>query len=584
MKKREAHSFRDVWRLLPKQIKIQARILVFFMFLASLLEALGIGMIIPFLGSLLSTGINLIPSNGSSIFKFLHWFAIFPLENVVIGLLIVFIIKNLYLGWLTHFQCKLIFRLEASLSNTLLKNYLSRPYDFFVRRNSANLIQNVIGEVSHFCHNAVEPLLGIFSEFLIVMFVLLLLIIVNPCGALIMTFVLAGVGTAFHHQIRLRVARWGKERQHNESMRLQKLQESFGAIKEIKIAGLQPQFCMDYAKYTDASALFGWRQKSLHALPRLMLEMLAVLALVIVVLSVKDSQKAAIIPMLGLYAAAAFRLMPSTNRILTALQAMRFSQSTVIVLTEELTKTEKEEPLPLVPTGLTFKDTWILKDVAFQYSEDVPPVFKTLNLEIRKGEVVCVMGPSGAGKSTLIDVLCGLLSPTAGQVLVDGQDIKGKETLWYRHLAYVPQTIFLIDGTIKENITLGVSPVAVDELWLMDAVKICGLQELVNSHLEGLNASVGERGIKISGGQRQRIGLAREIYRRRDVLVLDEATNALDASMEAEVVKNINRANKKTTVIWITHSDTPLKYADKLITIQEDGVTVKILNGSEKRP
>lgn len=570
-----------IWRILPRYAKRQFLILIGFIAIATLLEALGLGMIIPFLGALIPSGLSGSSSGSDLISRMLEWFAGYSLQVIVLGLLFLFVLKNSYLAFLAYFQAKFVFKLEADLSKQLLANYLGRPYSFFVERNSAQLIRNLVGEISNFCHNALTPLCGLIAELLVALGILTLLIAVNPYGALIMAAALGMLGGLFHWRMRRHVGRWGQERQFHEGKRLQKLQESFGALKEIKIGGLQSQFCSDYARHAEGCASTGRRLYTVQSLPRLLLEVLAVLALVLAVLLVQDTQRAAIVPILGLYAAAAFRLMPSANRILNALQAIRFATPSIDLLSREFAAVP--EPIQFSKnSSLSFESLIALRNVSFRYSAQNPPVFESVNLEIEKGEVVCLVGSSGAGKSTLVDVLCGLLSPSSGQVLVDGQKIEGREYLWHKHIAYVPQSIFLVDGTIKENIALGVAKTEIDEHRLKEVVNICGLEEMVRAHPDGLEAMVGERGARVSGGQRQRIGLAREIYRSRDVLVLDEATNALDASTEAEVVANISRAKSKMTIIWITHGTTPLRFADKLITVQAGGVKVERLGKKEK--
>lgn len=565
----------SIWRVLPVFAKRWAGILVALIAVATVLEALGLGMIIPFVGSLIpSVGMGQAVSPGL-VQEILLLLSGYSLQTIVTCLLFLFVFKNVFLAGLAHFQTKFIFRLEADLSKALLVNYLDRPYSFFVNHNSAQLIRNIVGEVSNFCHNAVAPLLGLLSELLIAAGILALLVFVNPSGAFFMTSVLGLIGWLFHRQLRQKVAHWGEERQYHEGMRLQKLQESFGAIKEIKIAGLQSQFCAEYARHTDGSCTSGRRQQTMQALPRLFLEVLAVFGLVLAVLMIPEAQRASIVPLLALYAAAAFRLMPSANRILNALQALRFAKSSIELIGKEFTAIASRGTLSS-NESLTYQKGVSLKDVSFSYSDDATPVFEAVSLEITKGEVVCVVGSSGSGKSTLIDVLCGLLKPTRGQLLVDERCMDGLEHLWHRRIAYVPQAIFLVDGTIKENITLGVPPAEVDERRLQEVVKLCGLEKFVDSLPQGLRTAVGERGAKLSGGQRQRIGLAREIYRARDVLVLDEATNALDAITEADVVANISKS-KSMTVIWITHGTTPLKFADKLITVEAGSVMVKAL-------
>ncbi|WAW09102.1 ABC transporter ATP-binding protein/permease [Oxalobacter vibrioformis] len=573
MKHKAVDTVSLVWGLLPVKSRRQAKLLVVMMAVATILETIGLGMIIPFLGSLVASNSSEIASGGM-LGNLNVFFAQFSLGEITLGLLVLFTFKNIYLAIQTYFQSKFIFTLEAHLSIRLLRLYLEKPYSFFLNHNSAQLIRNIIGEVGSFCHYAVAPLCILISEILIGVGILCVLIAVNPLGAILMVGLLGFIGYLFHARVRRLILKWGEERQYHEGMRQQKLQECFGVLKEIKIAGLQKQFSAAYAKHAHGSCNAGKRNQTLQSVPRLFLEVMAVFVLVLVVLFAGATETASVIPIIGLYAAAAFRLMPSANRIMNGLQAIRYSYPSITLLSE-LFASGNSSDVQAIRRPLPFRQNICLSNVDFCYADSQKPVLRSVNLQINKGEIICISGPSGAGKSTLIDILCGLLPPSSGTVLVDGIGIDDNEESWQKYISYVPQTIFLVDGTIKENITLGEEEALIDSERLRDVVRICGLEEMVNSHPENLDIDVGERGAKISGGQKQRIGLARAIYRAKEVLVLDEATNALDAHIENEVISNIGQLKDKMTVIWITHGTTPLKYADKLITVKNNTTSMQ---------
>lgn len=577
MKLQFVNSVIEIWRIVPDHGKRQIWFLMFLITMATFFEALGLGMVIPLLGAMIPSESSGSYGTAGLLTNILGLFSGYSLQAIVLGVLFLYLLKNAYLAGLVFYQSNLIFKLEARLSKDLLSNYLARPYTFFVDHNSAQMIRNVVWEVSNFCHNALSPLCSLIAEAFIGIGILALLVAVNPYGALIMTFALGFVGALFHWNIRRHVAYWGSERQYHEGMRIQKLQESFGAIKEIKIGDLQSQFCADYARHADGSCTSGRQQYTIQNLPRLLLEVLAVSALVLAILLVQDSERANIVPILGIYAAAAFRLMPSVNRILNALQSIRFAKPSIDVLSRELTKISVQQK-GFHHSRIPFEKSIKFKDVTYKYLGQDTPVLMNVNFEIFKGEFVCVSGPSGSGKSTLVDVLCGLLEPVSGEVQVDGLAIKGGEQLWYKHIAFVPQSIFLIDGTIKDNITLGISNEKINKERLSEVIKICSLEELVCINSGGLDAMVGERGARISGGQRQRIGLARELYRSRSLLILDEATSALDNDTEAEILENIRLEKGDTTIIWITHGVAPLRFADKIIDVRDGVVRVESKN------
>jgi ABC-type multidrug transport system fused ATPase/permease subunit len=540
-----------IWALLNLAQRQSARYYVVLCVVATIFEVLSLGMIIPLLYAFTSSGSAV--NNG--IFGFIlnvPFIKNLNLSYILIFLVLLFFIKNIFFIFLARFQAKFVFGIEESLSNQIYRIYLNQPYPFFLKNNSAELLRNVMREPSQFAHNALSPLCLLIAELFISTGVVALLISINPLGAICSFILFGGVGYIFYAFAHKKISQWGKEHQIYEGKRLQNLQEGFGSIKEILIGSLQSNFTIQYSYHMHAGATAGINQQSVQSAPRLLIEIFAVIVLAITIGLFGQSDPALLLPMIGLYAAAAFRLMPGVNRIINALQSLRYSESSVHLLAKELARGNE-----LVPRNsarkVDFNHQIQLRDLSFQYDPNSKMLFEGANIVINKGDLVFLKGPSGAGKTTLVDIICGLQKPSKGELLIDGLPVNTCITDWQNHIAYVPQTTFLLDGSIKENIVFGDMD-EIDERRLDDVCKVACIDQMIESLPDGLETSVGERGSNLSGGQRQRIGIARALYRGGNLLVLDEATNALDSKLESDVIHNILAFTGGITKIWITHN------------------------------
>lgn len=555
-----------IWNLLSAKEQKSAKYYVVFSVIATILEMLSLGMIIPLLYAFTSAAPM---TNTGALGHLLDLFAIknLSLFHILMLLVFLFAIKNTFLIFLARFQAQFVFGIEESLSNRIYKIYLNQPYPFFLKKNTAELLRNVMREPSQFAHNALSPLCLLITELFISIGVIVLLIVINPLAAICSLLLFGGVGYIFYAFAHKKISQWGKEHQFHESKRLQNLQEGFGSIKEILIGSLQKRFTIQYAYHMHSGAVAGVNQQSVQSAPRLFIEVFAVVVLALTVGLLSGSDPAMLLPIIGLYAAAAFRLMPGVNRIINALQSLRYSESSVHLLAKEISR---EEP----PTSrgktqqIQFNQCIELRDLSFQYEPTSKILLKSVNLIINKGDVVFLSGSSGAGKTTLVDIICGLQKPTGGEILVDAIDVEDHIQSWQRHIAYVPQTTFLLDGTIKENIVFGDLNHDVDERRLYEVCRAARVDEFTSGMPQGIETRVGERGSSLSGGQRQRVGIARALYKGGSLLVLDEATNALDSTLESEVVRNIIDYTVGITKIWITHNSIAAPDAKNLVVDQ----------------
>ena len=558
-----------IWGLLTAVERRDAVVLLGLMIIGMVLETLGVGLVIPALALLTQS-------------DFAHDYpALQPLlqtldnpsqETLVIGgmlmLVGVYLIKALFLAYFAWQQTYFIFNVQAQLSQRLFMIYLRQPYTFHLQRNSAQLIRNVINEVVIFA-GSLSNVMSLLAEGLVLLGIISLMLVVEPLGALIVVSVLGIAAWGFYHFTRKHIIHWGKARQYHEGLRIQHLQQGLGGAKDVKLLGREANFLEQYRLHNVQSARVGQLHATLQQLPRLWLELLAVSGLAILVISMLAQNRAleAVLPTLGLFAAAAFRLMPSVNRVLGAIQSLRYGLPVIDILHTELNLSTLETANTRT-SSTPFRTTLELRQITYAYPEAAESALKDLSLTIQHGETIGFIGTSGAGKSTLVDILLGLLTPDAGEVWVDGVNIQENLRNWQDQIGYVPQSIFLTDDTLRNNVAFGLANEQIDDTAVWRAIRAAQLEEFVTSLPDGLETLVGERGIRLSGGQRQRIGIARSLYHDPAVLVLDEATSSLDTATEREVMQAVRTLHGNKTVLIVAHRLSTVEHCDRLYRLR----------------
>ncbi|MCX5815300.1 MAG: ABC transporter ATP-binding protein [Proteobacteria bacterium] len=495
-----------------------------------------------------------------------------------------YFIKSLFLVFLVWWQMRFAFGVQRRLSQLLFTTYLRQPYTFHLQRNSALLIRNATTEVTGFAAVLVQAILFL-TECLVMLGIGSLLLVVEPLGTLIVFLVLGGTAWGFHRSTKSRITRWGEARQYHEGLRIQHLQQGLGGAKDVKLLGREGDFLAQYSVHNAQSARVAQFQSVMLHLPRLWLELLAVVGMALLVLCMfaQGREMDSIVPLLALFSVAAFRLIPSVNRILSAMSLLRFSLPIINTLHEEL-KVAAPEPAAKNANGASiFQQEIRLNGISYTYPGASASALNGLSITIQKGESVGFIGPSGSGKSTLVDVILGLLTPSTGQVAVDGQDIQQNLRSWQDQIGYVPQSIYLTDDTLRRNVAFGLSNEQIDDAAVRHAIQAAQLEEFVSNLPDRLETLVGERGIRLSGGERQRIGIARALYHDPAVLVLDEATSALDIATESGVMKAVTALQGIKTILIVAHRLSTVEHCDRLYRLQEggvvaEGVTAEMLN------
>lgn len=563
----------------PKQLR-QCAFIVFAMVIGAMLEAVGIGAILPLISIMgqpeFLTEHPQIAQYGRLLGITTH---IGFIMASAIGLIFVYILKNAYMAWETKFQIDFSMKNQIYYSKQLMANYLSKPYLYHLDHNSATLLRNVNSAGVIIFSNILVPTFTLLTELITAVTIWGMLIFVDAFTAIVVAGILGGILYALIKAFRKRIAQQGVIQNNCSVQYVKWVNQGLGAIKETKVLRKEvfflSQFGKEYQAYGDANRKFMF----LNQIPRMIIETLVVsgLLLLIIVKLALGNAPLDIVPLLGVLALAAFRLMPSANRIVNLSNGIKFHMPFFDELYEEFLDIKERriaqagEALATENQKIFFQKQIMVLDIGFQYPGGKQEILQDVSFTIPKGKFIGVIGPSGAGKTTFVDILLGLLNPTKGSILIDGTDIQSNIRGWQANLAYVPQSIYLIDGTIRENIALGVAEVEIDDALVERVLRMAELYDFVQELSDGLYTMVGERGVKLSGGQRQRIGIARALYQRPEVLVLDEATSALDNETEKSITATILKLKGQITIIAIAHRISTLTDCDFKIKF-EDGI------------
>ena len=484
-----------------------------------------------------------------------------------------YLFKNGLVILATYWRNRLVSYSIAACAQDLFERYLKAPYSFHFRRNSAELIRNTTDSSDVAYRLFMSSAFNVSTESLVVIGISALLMLAAPVVTLIAMGCLFFTLLALLRLTRSRFTRWGRQEQELKKAVLQHLQQSLNGVKEIKLRGREPFFFQTFSELQQGLARLRIWHLTLALVPRLLVETVFVcgMLLVIILITMPDRAGLDIIPLLGLYAYAGFRIIPSVNRILENAQYMRYGTAAVEQLHNDFRNLASTSTIQS-ETGrtceLSFAERIVLEGVYYHYDLDQKPVLQDIHVSIQHGESIGIVGATGAGKSTLLDLILGLLSPSKGRITVDGKDIHKHLRSWQRKIGYVPQDIYLIDDSLRRNIAFGLDIEEIDENRIQAAVVMAQLKEVISSRPEGLNALVAERGIRLSGGQRQRVAIARALYHEPELLIFDEATSALDPQTETEVTQAIQALHGKKTMIIVAHRLSTVRFCDRLVFLK----------------
>ena len=570
--------------LLTSHERKRMYLLIIMIIVMALLDTIGVASILPFLVVL--TDPEIVQKNAILNYMF-EISGMFGVDNIqdfifVLGLL-VFILLSSSLSFkaLTYyFQMRFVTMREYSISKRLIEGYLHQPYSWFLNRNSATLAKNIISEVSIIRGDGIGAMISLIALSILVFALGLLLIIADPKIAFIMTLTLGFAYGFFYKLSRGLLTKFGQKRLEANNLRFSTVSEAFGAIKDVKIGGLEKIFIKRFGEpaqnFSKYQAILG----AIALLPRYAIEIVIFGGMLLFVLYLMKGSTSfiGIVPIIALYAFAGYRLMPALQQIYLSVSNLRSVLPALNTIHNDLKNLKNISNLKKGPKEtLPLNNNITLNNICYNYPNTSRTALKEINLIIPAKTTVGLVGATGSGKTTTIDIILGLLEAQKGTLEVDGKVIgKNNYRSWQNSIGYVPQQIYLADDTIEGNIAFGVDKKDIIKNDVESASKIANIHDFIINELpEKYLSTVGERGIRLSGGQRQRIGIARALYHKPKILILDEATSSLDNLTENEVMEAINRIGKNITIIMIAHRLSTVKNCDIIFMLEKGIIKAK---------
>jgi ABC-type multidrug transport system fused ATPase/permease subunit len=563
--------------MLNRSQKIKMIGIIFLMLIGALLETFSVAVIVPALTVIMDP--NAVENseivawiyNGLG-FTDYRKFVVF----IMVAIIVAFVLKNAFILVQNIVQYKFVYTNQFSTSERMMINYIKRPYEFYLNADTAVIQRSITSDVNNM-YAYLLALLQMMSEMVIFIALAMVLFIAESTMIMIISALLLIVVLVIRFILKPILENAGKDNQDYYSSLFKWINQSVSGIKEVKIGNKEKYFVEQYREYGHGYVNAVQKYSILSGTPRLLIETVAIAGMVLYMLIqiLNGVDMVELIPVLGVFALGAMRLIPSANRINTYLTSMSFLKPFVMNvsdnLQDEITGANiATDSLNVPKDRMEVRNKIELNNITFAYPNTEKLIFDHASCEIPIGSSVGIVGTTGSGKSTIVDVLLGLLQVQEGEVLADGKDVMLDYRKWLRNVGYIPQSIFMMDDTIRKNVAFGVPEDEIDEERIWKVLKDAQLDEFVKNLPEGLETGIGERGIRISGGQRQRIGIARALYDNPEVLVLDEATSALDNDTEAAIMNSIERLHGDKTLVIIAHRLQTIENCDIVYRV-EDG-------------
>ena len=560
---RDVNLIRHLWYIFSSKERIEGAILLCAMALGALFEAISIGLIVPFIAVVKDPALVLNAPIAQPLLSVLN---IHDPPSMLIalglGLVAAFVIKSGCLVLLYRWQFHYVFAMQVSLTRQFLTGCLTAPYGFHLKRNSAELLRVTTQTIARFCNGFLISLLIVLGELLVVAALITLLVLISPFATLGAVLALGLPTILIYRLMQHRLAEAGQVAEESMASMIQWTEQAIGGIKEILVTD-RAGFFIDRQGQKAQRFVGAMRSMMLlSSVPRLVTDALAVTAMVAIVLIIlaRGQDPQSVLPLLGMFAVAAIRLMPSVTRIANGLAQLRFHYAASEGLYNELhaldgDRTVRRRAVSGQPptSPFPFGRSLVLDHLSYRYPSMPGLAIDDVSLEIPRGHWVGLIGPTGAGKTTLVDLVLGLFVPSSGRILIDGRDLQEDVAGWQHNIGYVPQSIYLMDDTVRRNVAFGLHDQEIDDERVWQALRAAEAETMVRALPGGLGAMIGERGGRLSGGERQRLGIARALYRDPQVLVVDEATANLDNETEAAIVHTLDGLRGEKTIIVIAH-------------------------------
>ena len=554
-------NLKKLLAITTRQEKKNFIILIFMSIFLSVIETVGISAIMPFI-TLASDPSKIVGNEYSK--KIYNFFDFSTTTNFMIffGLFLIgfYIFRAFYSIFYNYLLNKFAFGRFHSFAFRLFKNYTNLPYKRFVKRNSSELIKTIVNEASNLSFY-MQSLLLIFSEFFTIVLLYTLLLLMNWKMTLVLTILLGAKVLFLLSFLKKRIEKEGTRRSIMQSKFYKILNETFGNFKIIKLIQNEQKLYSEFSSISYGYAKANIVSNTLNQLPRLSLETIGfgILIGIVVYVLFKYNDANFVLPIISMYALALYRILPALNRILSNYNTLLFLSSSLDIVYSDLSYTPQTEGKDF----MDFKNKIELISISFEYNKN-KKVLKNINITINKGDKIAFVGESGSGKSTLVDLIIGLYKPLSGEIIIDGKKLTSDNIKSYRSkVGYIPQSIYLFDGTVGENVAFGYE---YDKERIIEVLKKANIYDFLSSK-EGIDTLVGDGGIQLSGGQKQRIGIARALYSDPEILVLDEATSALDNETEAKIMDEIYEISQDKTLLIIAHRLSTIERCDRKIML-----------------
>ena len=562
---------RKIKNIIPQEFHTRAFVVAITVLLRAILNFFGIAMLVPLL--MLILDFEALQSNHivRYVYDFLgcksHSQFVIATALAIVGFIA---LKNMMNLWLYKYERNFTYDLYGNLSRRLFVDYYRRGLLFVSERNSTELSRNVNIVCLNFVIGVLKPAAAIVGEIIPFALIIVAIIFYDPTASLLLALTFVPAVWIYYSFVKERLLKYGAEENQAQREKFRNVAESFRGYTDVEISNAFPQIISSFNRATDRLVAMRKRDATLSTIPQGITEtsLAAGMAALIIIGAFMPERKIGLV--FGLFAVAAVRLLPSVRNILTSLTAIRYNLHTIDTLSD--ISNDKME-IDNSSERIHLHQQMEVRNISFRYTENAQSVIEDFSLTIKQGERIGIRGASGAGKSTLMNLLLGLYAPDKGEILIDG--IKLDQTTrrkWQNSVGYVPQSVFLLDSTLLENIALGVPSEKIDRERVMEVLKMASLTEFVERLPDGLDSSIGEAGCRVSGGERQRIGIARALYKRPDILFFDEATSSLDRTTEQSInssIEELSRNNRNITIVAIAHRETSLEYCDRIINIEK---------------
>ncbi len=560
--------------------------LAFLILIGGVLETLGVSMMLPVAEAVMAP--DKVMGN-ELVGRVAAFLGITSSRNLIVwmlgALIAIFIFKNVYLLFLTFVQNTFVTRNRNQMISRVMREFLNRPYEDYLGADIPTVFRLTDSDIPN-AFQLILVLIQMTTEIVVAVSICIVLLVwVSPlisigCGVLFL-----GMTLMITRVLKPRLNEIGRKNQAIQSRIAKWRIQSIYGLKDVKVLHREEFFVRNYYESGAIGANVARNYAVMNNTPRLLIETVFIAAMLsfILVYMLEDGDITVLMPQLMAFAAAAIRVMPATNRINTYLSEIAYAQPCLDYLYENLTENMKQDVNGSVTgltgeaeeekTALALTDKIVLDHISYTYPNTDKPIFTDAHMEVKKGQSVGIMGPSGAGKSTIVDILLGLLHVQAGTITCDGRDIFENYPSWLSKIGYIPQSIYLIDESIRDNIAFGIDADKIDDKRIWEVLEEAQLKSFVEELPEGLETTIGDRGVRISGGQRQRLGIARALYHNPEILVFDEATSALDGDTEAAVMEAVNSFHGKKTMVIIAHRLNTIAKCDVIYKVENEKIT-----------